>query len=325
MYGPNDISAKIPDQFKTNRKSGYIINYSKDRLFGIIVPFDNSTNDRYLVYLDDCHIYGARYLKRFQFVEFNIDNDAKTGKAINVLRSVSENEFVPLTLTANKKLPIDDNKRYIGTLMFVAENGDWFLIKPDDKGYEPVIWYPSNINAVGDCLEFNVLESTSGGLLMAINICAPSGKPILFETGKYARYLQTKLNLPTKQSQISEFNMNEYSNGTVLNGFITHYFNDSKIGQIEIESNDKDERYRPIYFKFDDVILPPNKSKNDRIFFRKGNKVNFQLKTIDFNQEFINLTKNDQFEPIIHLKAINIKSDGLDFFQYTKQEKLKQN
>eukprot|EP01083_Nonionella_stella_P296246 1006459_1 len=40
MYGPNDISAQIPKDFQDNRKRGYIINYSREKLYGFIVPFD---------------------------------------------------------------------------------------------------------------------------------------------------------------------------------------------------------------------------------------------------------------------------------------------
>ncbi len=73
------------------------------------------------------------------------------------------------------------------------------------RGYEAVIAYKNNIQALGmrrmnldDCVEFNVAEPSEqyeGGLLRAVDISAPSGRPLLCELGPLGKYLQTKMNL----------------------------------------------------------------------------------------------------------------------------------
>lgn len=365
MYGPNDIQAQIPKDFQENRRRGYIINYSRDKLFGFVLPFDDPTRNGFFVHIDDCHIYGARFLKRFQEVEFNVVTDASTGKSKalhvsgpnkTVLRSVSDNRYLPTTLT-NTKLPIDENARYKGSVMVTSQTNNWFIIKPDEKGFEPVIAYKNNIQSLGhrriqldDCLEFNVNEPSEqyeGGLLRATEISAPGGKPILCELGPLGQYLQTKMNLPIYQNELPEYDMETYNKGTILTGFITNWASVFKFGQIEIESPDLDKRYKRIYFKLDDCVLPSSDMNYDTIYIRDGTKVQFELDSIDHNngefkdqnrrkiydtppserknedgspyqeQEGIDFHYED-VEPTVFIKAINVMSDGLDYLEMSE-------
>ena len=64
MYGPNDVTAQVPRDFADNRRRGYIINYSREKLYGFAVPFDEPSVNGYFVHIDDCHIFGTRFLKR---------------------------------------------------------------------------------------------------------------------------------------------------------------------------------------------------------------------------------------------------------------------
>merc|ERR1712228_975981 len=166
-----------------------------------------------------------------------------------------------------------------------------------------------------DSLEFNVTEPSEqyeGGLLRATNITAPSGKPILCELGPLGKYLQSKMNLAIYQNELDEYDMSSYSKGSVLNGFITNYSTHHKFGQIEIESSDLDKRYRRCYFKLDDVVMPSGDFDLDRIFIRDGSKVQFELDAIDYDTEF------QDVEPNVHIKAINLVSEGLDFLEMTE-------
>eukprot|EP01083_Nonionella_stella_P084530 234033_1 len=359
MYGPNDLNAHIPKDFAENRRRGYVVNYNREKLYGFIVPFDedgSARQDGYFVHIDDCHVYGARFLKRFQEVEFSVVTDQSTGKSKalhvcgpnkTVLRSVSENRYIPTNL-ANNKLSVGEDKRHRGSIMVTSPAVNWFIIKPDDKGYEAVIAYKNNVQSLGhrrlqldDCLEFNVLEPSEqheGGLLRAANITAPSGRPILCEQGPLGKYLQGKMNLSCYQSELAEYDMSSYNKGTVVNGFITNYSTQHQFGQIEIESPDANIRYRRCYFKLDDAALPAADLDLEHIFIRDGTRVQFELQEIDYSVEFEETNRRkiydkkteeeeesgfhyEEVEPTVHIKAVNVVSNGLDFLEVSEAQR----
>jgi len=362
MYGPNDIQAQIPRDFQENRRRGYVVNYSRDKLYGFVVPFDSASHDGYFVHIDDCHIFGARFLRRFQEVEFSVVTDAATGKSKalhvsapnkTVLRSVTENRYLPTNLT-NTKLPVEPGTRYTGSVMVTSNAANWFIIKPDEKGFEPVIGYKNQVKALGyrrlhldDALEFEVQEPAEqyeGGLLRATNLSAPSGWPILCELGPLGKYLQSKMSLSTYQNELPEYDLSAYTKGTMLTGFITNFSTQYKFGQIEIESMDQGTRYRRCNFKLDDCVMPSGDMDLDRIFIRDGIKVQFELEAIDYDTEFLETNRRKvikpssmvnadgeggeaesdeevefvKVDPIVFIKAINVKSEGLDHLELTE-------
>merc|ERR1719334_1102289 len=318
MYGPNDIQAQIPRDFQDNRRRGYIINYSRDKLYGFVVPFEGSKSDGFFVHIDDCHIYGARFLKRFQEVEFSVGTDAATGKSKalhvsgpnkTVLRSVSENRYLPTNMT-NSKLLVDESadpqRRFTGSVMVTSPQVNWFIVKPDEKGFEPVIGYKNQIKALGhrrlqldDCLEFSVrapAEQHENGLLRAMEISAPANMPILCEMGPLGKYLQSKMNLPTFQRDLPEYDFASYNRGTVLSGFITNYSTQFQFGNIEIESTEAEVRYRRCFFKLDDVVMSGGDIDAERVYIRDGSKVCFELAEIDYEKEFQNANRRKIFD-----------------------------
>eukprot|EP01084_Bolivina_argentea_P001277 2358_1 len=107
LYKVTDKYANIGNEYRMNRKHGYIAHVEKkDRLYGFILIFDNENdieNELLHVHVDECHMYGARKLRRFQQVEFivSINNETGrkmathvTGRNLEILRYHSENHFV---------------------------------------------------------------------------------------------------------------------------------------------------------------------------------------------------------------------------------------
>jgi len=236
-------------------------------------------------------------------------------------------------------------------VMVTSPQVNWFIIKPDEKGFEPVIGYKNQVKALGyrrlhldDCMEFEVeepAEKYEGGLLRATNISAPSGKPILCEMGPLGKYLQSKMHLSTYQNELPEYDMSGYNKGTVVSGFITNYSTQYKFGQIEIESMDEGTRYRRCLFKLDDCVMPQGQFDLDRIFIRDGQKIQFELENIDYDTEFLEANRRrivkststeegeenvqqeqeveyENMEPIVFIKAVNVMSEGLDFLELTE-------
>ena len=87
--------------------------------------------------------------------------DLETG-----LRSVSENRYLSTKLM-HAKLQVDEEAdpqpRYSCSVMVTSPQVNWFIVKPDERGFEPVIGYKNQIRALGhrrlsldDCLEFRL-------------------------------------------------------------------------------------------------------------------------------------------------------------------------
>merc|ERR1712129_47880 len=127
--------------------------------------------------------------------------------------------------------------------------------------------------------------------------------------------------------------------GTVMNGFITNWSAHYKFGQIEIESPDLDKRYRRVYFKLDDAVMPSGNFDLDKIFIRDGTKGRFEFDSIDYDVEFQDVNRRkiydgkaedgvdevegvnfhfEDVEPNVHIKAINLVSEGLDFLEMSE-------
>ena len=122
-----------------------------------------------------------------------------------------------------------------------------------------------------------------------------------------------------------------------MNGFISNYNVQYKQGSIEIQSPDADKRYRQVWFKLDECVMPSGHFEEDQVFLRDGTKVQFELDKIDYNNEFQDRNRRkifdekkegesaeersfhyEEVEPIIFIKAINVMSEGLDFLEFSQ-------
>lgn len=255
MYNKDDIQARVPPEYQNNRELGYVLDFDHIKNCGFILSFNNPTHSTF-VHADDCHMFGPRYLNRFQFVEYvpirdEINGKSKamqvTGYQQSILKSQSDNKY---TVSADNTLEFmpDTGERILGQVIVVKQNTGWFIIKPEKANYKSLHAFKNNIKALGsrfiqlgDVLEFEatvdvkqkVDDENNLPLQRAINLSAVHNKPILPEYGLYGNYLRIKFNLSCVQSELEECAVSENEND-LKNGYICTFNGQKKIGTIEV-------------------------------------------------------------------------------------------
>lgn len=334
IYKSYDKYANIASIYQKNRKRGYIAQISKCKLYGFILVFDNENNNELLhVHVDECHMFGNRKLRRFQLVEFVISFDSETnrkmakhvtGPNLEILKYHSDNHFISGE-ALNKSFDKSDVKRHIGIVTKTPLNTlEPYIIKPIEYGYKHIIGYHGSLNALGshrlqkgDIVEFDInhnLSTFNNKLQRAYNITAQNEYPLLLQDGEYGKYLQSKIQIQSKQHLLPEYGDND-ENLYDVHGYIAHYNKDDKHGFIEIISSQNDQRYRRILFNLKDAILKDKKTDYSHYqpIHATKNKVIFTVCDIqNSNQLPLRIKNSDTW---FKRKAINIVTEGKNYLE----------
>lgn len=155
LYQSHDEYASIAPEYRVNRKRGYIAQTEPDKMYGFILIIDdqsqsniihenadgNTPNTLLNVHIDECHMIGARKLRRFMEVEFVIDIDNQTGRKmathvtapdLRLLRYHSANHFVS-SAALSRTLDPRSTSKHIGIVTKTPMHSqEPYVIKPSE-------------------------------------------------------------------------------------------------------------------------------------------------------------------------------------------------